>query len=134
MTEPVATRVRSTPSPTRPRSTTVFAVSAALAVFTVYAAVRTPGLMDQFRELFRGFGAPLSPLTRFVLDAPNFWWVIALPAVAVFIWIAFKPQVTAVERERMKLAVIGVMLFGAAVYGLVAFALYSPIFELGRVV
>jgi type II secretory pathway component PulF len=109
-------------------------MSAAMAAFTVYAGLRTHGIMEQFRQLFDSFGAPLSPLTKLVLDAPNFWWVIALPAVAVFLWIAFKPQVTEVERQRMKLALIGVVVFGAAVYGLVAFALYSPIFELGKVV
>ena len=105
-----------------------------MAVFTVYAALRTRGIMDQFRELFDSFGATLSPLTKFVLEAPNFWWVIAVPVVAVFLWIAFSPRVTETERRRMKRAVIGVVLFGAAVYGLVAFALYSPIFELGKVV
>jgi type II secretory pathway component PulF len=120
--------------PTKPRSAALFAVSAAQAAFTVYAALRTPGLMDQFRELFRSFGAPTSPLTQFVLDAPNFWWVIAVPAVAVCLWIAFKPQVTEIERRRMKLAVIGVLVFGAAVYGLVAFALYTPMFEIGKTV
>lgn len=105
-----------------------------MAVFTVYAALRTRGIMDQFRALFDSFGAPLSPLTEFVLEAPDFWWIIAVPVVAVFLWIAFRPQVTETEHRRMKLAVIGVVVFGAAVYGLVAVALYSPIFELGRVV
>ena len=109
-------------------------ISAAMAAFTVYAGLRTHGIMDHFRHLFDSFGAPLSPLTEFVLDAPNFWWIIALPAVAVFLWIAFKPQVTEIERQRMKLALVGVVVFGGAVYGLVAFALYSPIFEMGSVV
>jgi drug/metabolite transporter (DMT)-like permease len=81
--------------------------------------------------LFDSFGTPISPLTQFVLKAPNLWWVIAAPAVAVFLWIAFRPRVTETERRRMKAAVIGVVLFGAAVYGLVAYALYSPLFKLG---
>ncbi len=118
----------------QPRPAAMFAVSAAMAVFTVYAGVRTRGITAQFRELFESFGAPVSPLTQFVLDAPNFWWVIAVPAVGVFLWIALKPQVSETELRRMKLALIGVVLFGAAVYGFVAYALYSPMFELGKVV
>ena len=112
----------------------MFAVSAAMAVFTVYAGLRTRGLTTRYRELFDSFGAEISPLTQFVLDAPNLWWVIAVPAVAVFLWIALRPQVTESERRRMKAAVIGVILFGAAVYGLVAYALYAPIFELGKAI
>jgi type II secretory pathway component PulF len=118
----------------QPRPAAMFAASAAMAVFTVYAGVRTRGLTTQFRELFESFGTPIPPLTQFVLQAPNLWWVIAMPAVSVFLWIAFKPQVTETERRRMKLAVIGVVLFGAAVYGFVAYALYTPMFELGKAV
>lgn len=119
---------------TKPRSIALFTVSAAMAVFTVYAALRTSGITTHYREMFETYGVPMTPLRQFVLDAPGFWWVIAVPAVAVFLWIAFRPQVTERERRRMRMAVIGAVVWGAAVYGLVAYALLVPTFKLGNAV
>jgi hypothetical protein len=116
----------------RPISLLIF--SAILAFSTVYAALRTHGLMGQFRGLFISLGASLSPVTGFVLDAPNFWWIIAAPASAVFTWVASRSRVTRMELIRMRRAVVAALVFGVLVYGLVAIALYSPLFDLGRVV
>jgi hypothetical protein len=109
-------------------------VAAVLTFSTIYAALRTHGLMDHFRELLAAFGSDLSPLTSFVLDAPNFWWIVAIPAGGVFLWIAARSRVTATERARMKAALIGALLFAVLVYGLVAYALYSPLFKLGAAI
>ena len=117
---------------TSPRPVALLAASAALAVFTVYAAIRSYSVMDNFREVLEGFGAKIPPLTEFILNAPNFWWLIAAPAVGVFIWIAMKPRVAEVERSRMRTALIAIVVFGVALYGFVAQALYRPIFELGQ--
>lgn len=110
-----------------PRPLSLLAFSAAIAVFAVYAGLRTNGLTTHYRNMFDIIGAPVSPLTRLVLDAPSFWWLIAAPAVAVFLWIACRPRVTLVERRRMRWSVVGVLVFGAAVYALVAYALIGPL-------
>ena len=117
-----------------PRPKGLMAASAALAVFTVYAASRTVGLMDQYREMFQSFGVELSPLTRFVLGAPNFWAVLAVPAIFVFGWIAMKSEVRPEERRHMKLAFVASLVLDGVVYGLVAYALYEPILRLGHTV
>jgi hypothetical protein len=116
----------------RPRALLI--ASAMLAAVTIYAALRTHGLMGNFRELLNALGSELPPLTQLVLDAPNFWWLIAIPANAVFIWIAARARVTVAERRRMRNALISTLIFGVLVYGLVAYALYGPMFKLDAVV
>ena len=117
-----------------PRPFGLLVTSALLAAFSLYAALRTPNLMRDFRGLFEGLGAEIPPLTKFVLNAPNLWWVIATPAILVFVWIVRRAFITPSERDRMRRAVIGSVVFGALVYGIVAYALYVPLFKLGAVV
>jgi len=119
---------------TVPRPFGLLLTSGLLAAFSVYAALRTPTLMADFRGLFEGFGAEIPPFTKFVLNAPNLWWVIATPAAIVFAWIARRSFVTPAEREKMRRAVIACVVFSAAVYGIAVYALYMPIFKMGAVV
>lgn len=108
--------------------------SAALAVFILYAAARTGDLMTRYREMFQSFGVELSPLTKFVLGAPDFWAVLAWPAILLFGWIAMKSEVTPEERRHMKLAFVASLVLDGVVYGLVAYALYEPIIRFGQTV
>ncbi len=67
-----------------------------------------------------------------MLNAPNLWWMIALPAVAVFFWVALKPASDAdAGRCACVWRVIAVFMFGVAVYGLAFYALRMPIIEMG---
>ena len=110
-------------------------ISAAIpAAFAVYAGLRTTGLMQAKRELFEGLGAPIPPLTEMVLGWPNLWWIIAIPAVVVFTWIAARSLVTRAQKTRMKLAVAGVIVFAAAVYGFVLYAMMLPMWAIGGAV
>ena len=111
MTEPVATKARSTPW---------FVASALMAIFTVYGAI---SLRPHYHELFDSLGDPSSPGARLVLLAPHLMWVTAVPAVAVFVWIASRRRITAAEWRRMKWSVVGVFLFGAAVWSVFSYAL-----------
>jgi type II secretory pathway component PulF len=115
-----------------PRPLGLLIVSALLAGFTSYAALRSANVMRNYREMFESFGADLPPLTEFVLDAGNFWWLIAAPCVGVFLWIATRSRVTRAQNSRMKLAVAATLAFGALVYGVVAYAVYVPLASLGR--
>ena len=119
---------------TVPRPTGLLVTAALLAAFSLYAAVRTPNLMADFRGLYEGFGADVPPLTNFVLNAPNLWWVIATPAVIVSVWIARRSFVTPAQRDNMRRAVMATVVFSAAVYGIAVYALYIPIFKLGAAV
>src|SRR5690348_11925700 len=93
----------------RPRG--LLAVSAALAAFALYAAIRSNGFMEHFREMFSSFNIKPTPITHFVLSTPGPWWVIAVPAVLVFIWIAARPRVTPIQRRRMKVTLIATIVF-----------------------
>jgi hypothetical protein len=106
-----------------PRPRGLLIVAAIPAAFALYAAFRTGDLMGHYREMLEGLGAPIPPLTEAVLNAPNLWWIIAVPAVAVFVWVARRAEITPTQKARMQLAVAAVILFGAAVYGFVLFAL-----------
>ena len=117
-----------------PRPLGLLISSALPAAFAVYAGLRTTNLMQAKRDLFEGLGAPIPPLTAMVLDWPNLWWIIAIPAVLVFAWIAAKSSVTRSQKTRMKLAVAGVVLFGAAVYGFVLYAMMLPMWAMSGAV
>jgi hypothetical protein len=110
MEESVATKARSTPW---------FVAAATWAIFTVYGALTLP---PHFRELFESLDES-SLGARLVLLAPHLLWLIAVPAVAVFVWIASSRRITAVEWRCMKWSVIGVFLFGAAMWSLFYYAL-----------
>jgi hypothetical protein len=99
-----------------------------------YVALTAPSTLEEFRSLFAGFGADLPGSTHMLLAMPFFWMPFAFAAIGMLIWIGVKAQPTDVEKRRMKLAL---WIFGIA-FGLsiawAAFAIYVPIFELGKVV
>jgi hypothetical protein len=111
MAEPVATRIRSTPW---------FVASALMAISTVYIAIvsRAP-----FRELLESLNQPDSREAHLLELAPGLSWAIAVPAVAVFLWIASRRRITTTEWRRMRWSVIGVFLFGAAIWAFYYLAL-----------
>jgi len=117
-----------------PRPLGLLICSAIPAALAVYAGLRTPGLMEAKRSLFEGLGAPIPPVTDMVLAWPNLWWVIAVPAVIAFGWVASKSSITRAQKARMKLAVAGVIVFGAAVYGFVLYAMMLPMWALNDAV
>ena len=116
----------------RPTGTLVSAI--ALAAATLGLAGRMPSAMESFHEMFSAFGADLPGVTKFVLAFPYIWWLLALAAVALLIWIIRKSHVTREELGRMKRGLV--LLFAAtlAAYALVAVAIYWPIFKLGQAV
>ena len=99
-----------------------------------YTAITAPSALEQFREVFEGFGADLSASTRSLIAMPHFWMPFAFVAIALLIWIGARPRPTELEQRRMKLAlwIFGV-LFGLSI-GWAAVALYLPIIKLGTVV
>jgi len=123
-----------TPDEWVPRPRGLLGASAALAVSAIYAGLRTPSLMQDYRDLFRAMAVKPLPVTKLVLAAPNLWWVIATPAVLLFIWIAMRSQVTPTERTRMKAALISTIVFAVVVYGFVAYALYMTLFKLNAAI
>jgi hypothetical protein len=111
----------------QPRPVSLLIASGMPALFTLYAAVRTGDLMASHRKMLEGLGAEIPPLTGFVLNGPNLWWVMSVPAVLVFIWVALNARVTRKQKARMKWATAAVYVFGVALYGFVLFALQGPI-------
>jgi hypothetical protein len=69
-----------------------------------------------------------------LLAMPFLWMPFALVAIGLLIWIGVKSQPTHVEKRRMKLSlwILGVA-FGLSI-AWAAFAIYVPIFRLGKVV
>ena len=117
-----------------PRPKGLLIASALVAAFLLYAASRSTGLLDHYREMHDIYGIQPSGLTQFVLNAPNFWLVLSVPAMLLFGWIAMKSEVTPRELKRMKLAFTASLLLDGLVYGLVAYALLGPLASLGKTV
>lgn len=110
-------------------------IAAGIEAFTALCfAFSAPATIAQFEELFKGFGADLDASTRFFLSARSLWWLFALVALGIAIWIVARTSPGDGERRRMKYAlwVFGVV-FGLTVAWAI-YAMYAPIFELGAAV
>ena len=97
-------------------------------------AMRTPATLRQYRAMFTEFGADLETPTRIVLATPWAWWLFALGAIVLAVWVIARPHVTRAQYRNMKLAVrTFTVIFGLAI-AFAVYALYSPIFKLGAAV
>ena len=117
-----------------PRSIGLLAVATISATVNVLLARRMPSALANFREMFASFGVTPPAGTRFVLNFPQAWWLLAIASLAVFVWVAAKSKPPIEELRRMKLALRLVVILTVLAYGLVALALYIPLFRLGEVV
>jgi len=118
--------------PRRPLGTLI--VASFEAFVGLIAAIRMPATIGNFEELFKGFGAGLPAVTRFVLAFRHGWWLFAIVAIAILVWIVRRPPQTRVERRRQMWSVVAFAVAFGAFWGFVALALYLPIFRLGSVV
>jgi hypothetical protein len=116
------------------RSTGVLIVASIEAFVGVMAGWRAPPTIGGFEELFKGFGADLPGLTRFVLDTRYGWWIFAIAAISILAWIVKRPATTRVEKRRQMFAVIAYAVAFGVAYGLTVVALYIPIFKLGAAI
>ena len=111
-------------------------ISSSLAAFiSLTAAIRAPGTLRQFRELFKGFGADLPWISQFVLDCGDWaWWLLAIPGVGIAAWVMSRSYVTPDQRRTMKITVRSYSLAVWTTVALFTWGLYAPIFKLGAVV
>ena len=116
------------------RSLGVLIVASFEAMVGALSGLLAPGLIGNFEELFKGFGADLSPLTRFVLASRHAWLLFAFAAIAILVWIVKRPATNQKEKSRQKVVVITFGLLFALAWGIATVALYLPIFELGAAV
>jgi len=113
----------------RPIGTLIIASIEALIGLTV--AIRFPVTIGNFEELFKGFGADLPGLTRFVLATRYGWWNFVLVAVGILVWIVRRPPVTYVAQRRQMYAVAAYAVAIGYAWCVSVYALYLPIFRLG---
>ena len=99
-----------------------------------YAAIRTTAAIRSFEEMFEGFGADLPDITRLVLAMPYLWYLFAAIGIPLATWILARPRVGRAELANMKLAARLFIIVFALAFGVTAYALYMPLFELGAVV
>ena len=121
-------------SATAYRSTGLLIVASIEAFVGIVAGWRAPRTIGGFEDLFKGFGADLPGLTRFVLDTRHGWWIFAIAAISILVWIGTRPATTRIERRRQTLAVIAYAIVFGVAWGLTVVALYIPIFKLGAAV
>ena len=104
------------------------------AAFALTWALKAPGTIGQFADMFRQFGADMPTITGLVLHTGWICWFVALPGLAIMLWIAMHSRITRQQFRQMKLAErLYCLVLGMAV-ATVAYALYAPIFRLGAVV
>ena len=111
-------------------------ISSSLAAFiSLTAAIRAPGTLRQFRELFKGFGADLPWISQAVLDCGGWaWWLLAVPGIGIAAWVMSRSYVTPDQRRIMKITVRSYSLAVWTTVALFTWGLYAPIFKLGAVV
>ncbi len=117
-----------------PRSFGLLVAAALTAVGTVLAAARAPRVIGEFRALYQGLGAEVTADTKPILNFPYVWWVFAIAAVSLLVWVGSKSQVSPVEERQMKRALRILIVLTGLAYGVAAYALYLPFFKLGAVV
>jgi type II secretory pathway component PulF len=117
-----------------PRPRGLLAIAAISATVNVLLAGRMPPALNSFREMFVSFGVDPPPVTKLVMNFPHLWWLLGVVSLAVFVWVAVRSKLPIEELRRMKFALRLLIILTALVYGLAAWALYTPIFELGAVV
>jgi type II secretory pathway component PulF len=115
----------------RPRGVLVSA--AVLLAVTTFIALRASRVILEFEVIFKGFGADLNALTRFVLAVPHAWWLLALASLALLVWIARRPRALPIEIHHMKWGVAVLTIATGAFVAIACIALYLPIFKLGEV-
>jgi type II secretory pathway component PulF len=93
-----------------------------------------PGVLRQFAELYKGFGAELPTFSRVALAGAWSWWLLALASAAITAWIARTPEAPRSTYRRMKIASILFVPIAGLMLAFFVFALYLPIFRLGAVV
>ena len=98
------------------------------------AATLAPTIVSSFEEVLKGFGADLPALTRFVLATRYGWWLFAVAAVWILVWILRRPAPTPVKQRRQMLAVVGYAIALGVACGVALISLYLPIFRLGATV
>jgi len=118
----------------RPRSRGVLIAAAIEAFAGLIAGAVAPSTIDNFNEVFKGFGADLPALTGFFVATSRGWWTFTIAGIAMLAWIIQRPETTALEQRRQKLAVIAFASVFGIVCALAFYSLYLPIFKLGSVV
>ena len=116
------------------RSLFVLMIAGFEAFIGVIAGSLAPLVIGNFEELFKGFGAELPALTRFILATRHAWVLFSIAAIAIVVWIVRRPASNQKEHRRQKMAVIVYAMLFAMAAGIAVIALYLPIFQLGAVV
>jgi len=124
----------SEPAELLPRPRAFVVAATLLAVTTTYLALRMPGSIRRFQEMFREFGVSPTSSTELVFSVPDIWWLFAAASIALLVWIAIRSRVAVSEMWNMKMALIATVALTALVYGFAAFAIYTPLFRLADTV
>ena len=113
--------------PARYGNTAIRAMIACALCVSVATAAATPLVVRQFTSMYTNFGVELPFITRSVVELPYMFW--ALPLITLLVWRLWP------DRSR---GALFALLFAIASLpvcaGIVIFALYLPIFQLGAVV
>jgi hypothetical protein len=109
-------------------------VATLLLVTASWVSFLAPAAIRNFGDSLLALGANLPPATRFVLTTPQVWGIFVVLGVALFVWVIARSRVTRRELGRMKLAMRLLIVAMLLAYGLAAWAIYTPLLELGKTI
>jgi hypothetical protein len=93
-----------------------------------------PSVVEQYRELLKGFGSDVSMATSSLLGSPWLWWALTVGALAMVVWVA---KASAIPQQELRSMKIRVRLFTLLIGLLIAFSifsLYASVIKVGEVV
>jgi hypothetical protein len=105
-----------------------------LLVTASWVSYLAPIAIHNFGDTFLALGARLPAPTRYLLAMPRIWQVFLVLAVPLFIWVIARSRLTRRELGRMKLAMRALIVAMLLAYGLAAWAIYTPLLELRKVI
>lgn len=91
-------------------------------------------VIPEFEKLFSGFGSDLPCTTKFMLMTHNYWLVLVVIPIAVYIRLSSKKELTKPARRICLSTLLVMFLVSVTLIPFITISMYMPIFAMGKVV
>jgi hypothetical protein len=103
-------------------------------VATALVSIFGPSVVEEYREVLKGFGSDVSMTTRNLLGSAWLWWALTVGALAMAVWVAKASTIPQQELRSMKIRVRAFTLLVGLLIALSMYSLYSSVLKVGDVV
>jgi type II secretory pathway component PulF len=86
----------------------------------------------QFEQVFSSFGADVPALTMLFLKARYLWWLLPTAALTLALWVTGKKQHHKRTQTKITIGFVVLFLVSILLVSAAVFAMYLPIFNLGK--